>query len=415
LTTPEVQLALRLGGLPPAAHSPFAKIAPPAGIDSAIHASLYAKQVVNNTGALTESWRSLLACLASPTHRASLFLGSIDRWLTTEYYGAGGLLTGFVFDKDVYKITMPVAPEDLEVLGADWLSTYQSLDREEFEASFTPAELTVASAAGDAYREENMRLFLLRAFEKPGRFTRDQIVYEVEQAEKEDHRWLGGLLRKHAPGGFRPSTEHVNTGAASLAGRGLIEFHNELVAVTPALERLCTGTSSLNPYVLLRVVQAGQAEATTLVTMGLRGYWAFEFGRPASNEERCLVRCLDGPSVDLLLREKVSGLPREAQVAAPAAGWGSPMPQNYPPPASPTPAPSRAQNPPATPAYPPQQQPPVPPQAAYVQQPAAPQYQPPAAAIQPARPPEPTPRACAKCGNALKPGKKFCGSCGAPA
>src|SRR5438128_1556186 len=103
LNLAEVQVALRLAGLPPGPLSPFANIQPPATIDQSVRSTLQAKGVLNGAG-IADEWRAAFKTLVAPTHRATVYLGSAERWEAGVYFAGPGGITGFALADADYQI-----------------------------------------------------------------------------------------------------------------------------------------------------------------------------------------------------------------------------------------------------------------------------------------------------------------------
>jgi hypothetical protein len=372
LTMPEVQTALRLAALPPGAASPFAGMPPPAAIEQPIAASLAAKGVLHGNGAPAPAWLATLRTLASPTHRIAFFLGSAERWFDASYYSSGNGLVGYTQGAEECGITFPCDASDVEALLADWLNWRLMPETGPFEGTLYGPELTTFAAIVDAYREETLRAFIERRPGDPTRLSRAQLAHQLTMMDGPDSRWLCAVLKRHAPEAIRPDERSLNTGARSMAERGLLRFEGEALCVEGNLYRLCAGMASIVPYAYLASQRAGGGGSSAIYLTGLKCYWVFDFPTGADGQPTCHFQGIGGESVAAHVRSQLGGLP--------AAG----------------PAPTRSAPPPIPPSKP-------------VTTPVT----------RPAPPPlpkttEPIPRTCAKCGKAVKPGKKFCGSCGAP-
>jgi len=380
LTVPEVQTALRLAGLPPAATSPFAGLSPPATIEPPVVASLQSKGVVNGNGRPSPQWIPVLRTLTTPTHRVSFFLGSEDRWFEAGYYGNADGLIGFNQNPQECGVTFPANPSDVEALIGDWLNWTAMPESQPFAATLMPAEVTAFAAMVDAFREETLRAFLERRAGEATRFSREQLAAQLQHVDSPDSRWLCPVLKRHAPPPLQPDMQALNAGARSLASRGLARFEGDGLVIEGELFRILAGMANIVPYAYLSVQQAGAAGASVIYLTGLKCYWVFDFPGSADGQPMCRFQSFGGHGVAAHVRGLLEGLPA---ARAATAGWGEPSP--------------------AAPAW----------------QPDPPRFDPPRPDPPRPNPPKPQPtgtlaKHCAKCGKPLKPGKKFCGSCGAP-
>lgn len=371
LTVPEVQTALRLTGLPPGPTSPFAQLTPPATIEQAVVASLRAKGVLNGNGGPTPAWTGALQTLTEPSHRVALFLASPERWLETSYYSSGGGLVGFAGHVEDCGVTFPYDAAEVEALLAEWMGWHAPPPASPLSATLQGAEVTAFAAVVDAFREETLRAYLERRPPEPERFSRDHLARQLAFVDTPDSRWLCPILKRHAPAPLQPGEQALNTGARSMAARGLLRFEGEAVVLEGALFDVCAGMANVAPYAHVAVQHAGGSTSALYLT-GVRRFWAIDFPAGADGQPLCRFQALGGEEAAAHAHRQFQTLPapRPAATNWTVATAAAPVPVAAPEPA--------------------RVQPPTP------------------------RPTQPIPRPCAKCGKPLKPGKKFCGSCGAP-
>jgi hypothetical protein len=374
LTMSEVQTALRLAALPPAAASPFAGMAPPPAIEQSIAASLASKGVIHGNGTPAPAWIATLRTLASPTHRIAFFLGSAERWFDASYYSSGNGLVGYTQGAAECGITFPCDASDVEALLADWLNWRLMPETGPFEGTLYGPELTAFAAIVDAYREETLRSFIERRPGDPTRLSRAQLTRQLTTMDGPDSRWLCAVLKRHAPEAIRPDEGALNTGARSMAERGLLRFEGEAICVEGNLYRLCAGMANIVPYAYIASQRAGGGGSSAIYLTGLKCYWVLDFPSGADGQPSCRFQGVGGEAVATHVRAHLGGLP--AARPAPAASWSAPPPIAPPEPvAAPVKQPVTRPLPNAT---------------------------------------EPIVPHCGKCGKMLKLGKRFCGSCGAP-
>jgi hypothetical protein len=383
---------LRIARLAPASSSPFVDLPPPAAIEESILGSLHAKHVVNGHGHVTDGCRAALTTLASPTHRASLFMGATDRWFRIDYYAGPGGLAGHASVAQTHQLTFPCTIATPETALATWLQWRAVPAIEPFAVDLGLAELSVIAAIADAWREEALHAVIDRRAADLSGFTREHLAYELAMADHGDARWFAGLLAMQAPPGFAPSADHLNAGAHALADRGWLCFDNDRVAPEPPLVRICSGLANLSPYVRVHVEGAGSAPHTVLVATGVQSYWAVKFAS-VQGQRVARLEALGGPGVGALLREHLHRLPAPASAHPRANEWAAPA---SPPPSARRSAPAA---PPATAATP------ATPRPRQVSPPQPTQTSPPPRSAS-------APSQCPKCGTSRRPGAKFCGKCG---
>ena len=185
----ELQAALHLAGLSPGTAAPFADLPPASSIEQAVLGSLHAKHVVNGNG-VTDLCRGALATLAHPTHRAALYLGSLERWYYMEYYAGPGGLVGYSSDAREHRLTFPCTRDIASGTVEGWLGSLAVPDLPQAHAELEASELSAVAAIVDAWREETLRALLQREQPAPARFTREQLVYALDMAAHGDPRWL---------------------------------------------------------------------------------------------------------------------------------------------------------------------------------------------------------------------------------
>jgi hypothetical protein len=379
-TVPELQVALRLAGLPPAPTSPFADLSPPATIDPGVVSTLRGKNVVNGHGGVADAWREVLATLASPTYRVWLYLGSADRWETIDYYSGTTGLIGYASTGAEHLVTFPCTTESLSQALERWLGWDDLPDVPHFLAELQAQELVTLAAVVDAHREESLRAFLERRQPDLSRFSREQLLYELETAaQTADPRWFAGILQRHAPAPFRPSPASLDGGAGALGARGLLTFEGNDAVVTIDLAAIAAAMASLSPYAVLSVGPAGAPGTVILMMRALQSYWTVDFLAGQNGQSWARLQGLGGPDLQSHIRQALATLPNTP--IGPAA-WTAPL--ATPPPPAPVTAP-----------------------AARVHARAAQESSP----MKPALPQEPK---CAGCGKPLAAGRKFCTSCGTP-
>ena len=379
LSTAELQVALRLAGMPPSRNSPLAQLPPPAVVDPAVVSSLRALGVTAPGGALVPDWIEALSAIANPARHAVVFLGSSANWTAIEYFAGPSAMAGYSLSEGKHNITFPCTAESLKRSISAWLAVDGAPALPPFSSDLQPEELAAVAAIADAYREETLRALLERRAPDPSRFSQDQLVYELQAVASRDPRWFCSLLANHAPAPFAPSVDSLDAGIRALSARGWVRFEEGRAVLKAPLIAISVGLGVLNPYAVIGTGPAGAPVSLALVTCALQGYWSLNFvARDAQSYVR--LESLGGPDLSAWLEARLLDLPRQAAVAS----WTDPLPASIPvsvPVLSPVTAVAVRRPVPV----------PVP-----------------VAAAAPLAGPN-----CERCGKPKQPGRKFCTGCGA--
>ena len=306
-----------------------------------------------------------------------LYLGSADRWEAIDYYAGSSGLVGYASNGSDHLITFPCAPENVAQALSQWLGWDDLPDVPVFQADLQANELAMLAAVVDAHREENLRAVLERRQPNVSRFSREQLLYELETAaQTADPRWFAGILQRHAPPGFQPGPASLNEGASSLGSRGLVTFEGDDVLITADLAAVAAVIASLGPYAILSVGSAGESGSVSLVLRTIQSFWTIDFLASQDGQSWARLQRLSGPDLHSHIQQALSVLPK----AAPdPSAWTAPVQLPVAPPHV-APSPARGEPPVA---------------------------QAPRATRAPTQE-----RRCVVCDKPLAPGRKFCTGCG---
>lgn len=373
LSTAELQAALRIAGIPPSRNSPLAELPPPAVVAPAVVSSLRALGVMSAGSAVAPQWIEVLSAIANPAHNVFLCLGSSTSWNAIGYFAGASGMAGYSTSDGNHHITFPCSADSVLRSLSDWFAPASVPALPPFQTDLQPEELTAVAALVDAYREENLRALLERRPPNASRFSREQLVYQLQAAASGDPRWFASLLAKHAPAPFAPYADGLDAGIRALAARRWVRFEDSQAVLEPPLITVSVGLGILNPYAVIGTGPVGEPASVALATCSLQGFWALSFVAGAV-ESYARLEGLGGPGLSAWLESKLEALPQPA----PQASWNDPIP------------------------------------AAALAATAAPVRQ---AARLPIPVPVPIPAAepnCGRCGKPKQPGRPFCTGCGAP-
>jgi hypothetical protein len=274
----ELQAALRMERLIPRAGSPIFGLRPATQLDEDELSALTAKGIVGPDDLSNEHWRNAFAAVAAPAHRLALCLGSAQGSMEVDYCSGAEGLVAYSGGQGRCAITFPIAPAAILSSCQSWLRWQEVPDCESFRADLRVEEATVLAAAVDACREENLRALIDRRASNAGRFSREQLDYELQLGRsRADLRWWSGLLWRHAPPAHRPDPGHLDAGAQFLAERGWLRFEDGSAVAGPAVETLCRTLGDLHPYLFVSVGPAAGNPVSLLVTSGPQCFWTQEF------------------------------------------------------------------------------------------------------------------------------------------
>jgi hypothetical protein len=266
LTTQELGTALHVAGVFPQVHSPL-KLVRPNG--NANPAPLRTRGILDGQGNMAHKWRLALAALSAPQEIVWTFSRtSLDPGTATLFVPAGLGFVGHAQSGDVHSLVMPFLPDTLVDTLLSTLAPDNLGEVRAFTESLWPDELTAVVAVSDVCREEGLRAMLDRRTPHFGTALLNKLEYELRwAASNDDPRWMGGVLRAHAPEYFMPRAEHLRSGVQGLVNRGWLSFSNDRLVLSSDMQGLCFVLSNTIPHLH---VHTRPADGTTRVALLIR-------------------------------------------------------------------------------------------------------------------------------------------------
>ena len=186
--------------------------------DSLDGAALRHKGLLSKTGQLLPAWQTALGVVADPAARLDLTLcEALDR-LETSYYAADGVVASHVQLEGNHRWRRPSA-EISEAIGGWLLLDGVPEPKTPLSCKLSAAELLALSALADAYREDQLRAFLVRRASRVLAFSLQTLWRQAQSGlDQRDRAGSAACLRSPRRRRSRPIPSCSKAGWTALFG-----------------------------------------------------------------------------------------------------------------------------------------------------------------------------------------------------